>query len=200
VATTVYLIRHGETTWNRELRLQGQFDSPLTSDGIRQAESLARRLAGMGFDAVYSSDLGRARNTAVIITSHNGSASIKYDVRLRERHFGDFQGLTWDEVSERYPDDARRELSGNPMNTVPGGESKHQVLQRTRDFFNDLVQHHPDHNVLVISHGGILNVWTRHVLQLPFDQPRRFHIDNTAINIFVFKGEHWYLKTLGMNV
>jgi probable phosphoglycerate mutase len=193
----VYLIRHGETYWNCEKRLQGQLDSPLTEEGIRQSGALAGRLSAIAFDAVYSSDLERARQTAHIIASTAVKPIVNYDNRIRERHFGNFQGLTWEEISVKYPEEAARELSGNPMNQVPGGESKQQLLARAISFFDDIAGRHPEQKVLVISHGGILNVWTKHVLRLPLGIPRRFHLDNAAINIFEFNGDHWYLKTLG---
>jgi probable phosphoglycerate mutase len=195
--TLVYLVRHGETFWNREQRLQGQLDSPLTEEGIRQTTALADKLSDIRFDAVYSSDLERARRTTHILTSRSNNIPIIYDDRIRERHFGSFQGLTWDEISQQFPDDASRELSGNPMNQVPGGESKHQLLTRAIAFFDDIAIRHHAQKVLVVSHGGILNVWTRYVLQLPIETPRRFHLANAAINIFEYSGNHWCLKTLG---
>jgi 2,3-bisphosphoglycerate-dependent phosphoglycerate mutase len=195
--TTVYLIRHGETSWNREERLQGQHDSPLTGEGIRQATVLAGKLSHIHFDAAYASDLKRARHTLQIITSLSDHLTVAYDARIRERNFGDFQGLTWKEIAEKFPAEAEKELSGNPFNRVPGGESKHQLLCRAVDFFNDIIARHPMENVLVVSHGGILNVWIRHVLQLPMEIPRRFRLANTAINIFEYDGGKWYVKTLG---
>jgi probable phosphoglycerate mutase len=193
----VYLIRHGETLWNAEKRLQGQLDSPLTGAGVQQAALLAERLSSVQFDAVYSSDLGRARHTAKIITAQTNPVTVSFDERIRERNFGFFQGLTWEEITEKYPEEAAKELSGNPMNCVPGGESKQQLLLRTLSFFEDIALQQTNKKVLVISHGGILNIWTRHVLHIPLDKPRRFHISNTAINIFEFYDNRWYLKTLG---
>ncbi|MBN1415916.1 MAG: histidine phosphatase family protein [Bacteroidales bacterium] len=198
--TLVYLVRHGETHWNLEQRLQGQLDSPLTEEGIRQATAMAGKLSGIRFDAIYSSDLERARHTAQIITSRFDRITIRYDNRIRERHFGSFQGLTWKEIAEKFPDEAARELSRDPMNKAPGGESKHQLLARTVDFFDDIATGHPGERVLVISHGGVLNVWIRHVLQLPFETPRRFHLPNAAINIFECICNQWFLKTLGMDM
>jgi probable phosphoglycerate mutase len=197
MCTQVYMIRHGETVWNAEKRLQGHLDSPLTGQGIQQATMLAARLSSVHFDAIYSSDLERARQTAKIIASKANSVAVTFDNRIRERHFGRFQGLTWEEIEKKFPDEAAKELSGNPMNHMPDGESKQQLLSRTLSFFEDIALRHTDQRILVISHGGILNVWTRHVLHIPQDTPRRFHLYNTAINIFEFSERHWYLKTLG---
>jgi len=193
----VYLIRHGETLWNTEKRLQGQLDSPLTDAGVQQAALLAGKLSSVQFDAVYSSDLRRARRTTEIIMAQFNPVPVTFDERIRERNFGLFQGLTWEEITEKYPEEAAKELSGNPKNCAPGGESKQQLLLRTRSFFEDIALQQTNKKILVISHGGILNVWTRHVLHIPPDTPRRFHIRNTAINIFEHYDNRWYLKTLG---
>lgn len=198
--TQIYLIRHGETQWNRERRLQGQLDSPLTEEGIQQAHALADKLSRIGFCAVYSSDLDRARRTTHIIISRCDQMSVTYDSRIRERHFGKFQGLTWQEVSEKYPVEAAGEFAGDPMNQAPGGESKHQLLNRAMPFFNEIADRHAAGKVLVISHGGVLNVWTKFVLQLPLEIPRRFHLANAAVNIFEYDEGNWYLKTLGERV
>jgi 2,3-bisphosphoglycerate-dependent phosphoglycerate mutase len=197
MCTLVYLIRHGETLWNTENRLQGQLDSPLTVEGVRQATVLAGRLSSVHFDAVYSSDLERARHTANIVTSRSTPVPITFDNRIRERHFGCFQGYTWEEITKKFPEEAGKELSGDPMNRVPGGESKQQLLSRALEFFKDVAVRHRNQKILVISHGGILNVWTRHVLHIPLDTPRRFHLYNTAVNIFEFSDQRWCLKTLG---
>jgi probable phosphoglycerate mutase len=198
MCTLVYLIRHGETHWNTEKRLQGQLNSPLTGEGIRQATLLAGRLSSVQFDAVYTSDLERAQQTAKIITSQADTVAMTLDDRIRERHFGCFQGLTWEEITKKFPEEAAKELTGNPMNRIPGGENKQQLLARALSFFKDIALRHPHQKILVVSHGGILNVWTRHVLHIPLDAPRRFHLYNTAINIFEFSNEHWCLKTLGV--
>jgi 2,3-bisphosphoglycerate-dependent phosphoglycerate mutase len=199
MCTLVYLIRHGETLWNKEKRLQGQLDSPLTHEGIRQARVLAGRLSSVQFDAVYSSDLERARHTAKILTSRSDKVAVTFDERIRERHFGCFQGLTWEEITKKFPEEAAKERLGNPMNLAPGGESKQQLLSRAQAFFKDIALRHANQKILVISHGGILNVWTRQVLNIPMDTPRRFHLYNTAINIFEYYDHKWYLKTLGEN-
>jgi probable phosphoglycerate mutase len=197
MCTLVYLIRHGETLWNIEKRLQGQLDSPLTGDGLLQASMLAGRFSSVRFDAVYSSDLGRARQTAEIISSRSNHVAVTFDDRIRERHFGCFQGLTWEEITEKFPEEAAEELAGNPMNCVPGGESKQQLLSRAIAFFEDIALRHTNQKILIVSHGGILNAWTRHVLHIPLDTPRRFHIDNAAINVFELCDNRWYLKTFG---
>ncbi len=195
--TTVYLIRHGETYWNLEQRLQGQLDSDLTAEGIRQAERIANKLEGIFFDALYSSDLKRAMHTANIISKCIKHEPILYDERLRERNFGLFQGYTWQEITDKYPCEAASELSGDPMNKVPGGESKFQLLERAKSFFSDILIKHAGKRILVISHGGIINVWTKHVLQVPLNKPRRFSLDNAAVHVFEFNNGNWFVKRFG---
>jgi probable phosphoglycerate mutase len=196
--TTLYLIRHGETYWNREKRLQGQLDSDLTDEGIRQAERIANKLNGICFNALYSSDLKRAIHTAHIISKYIKYAPVIYDKRLRERNFGLFQGYTWREITEKYPAEAAAELSGDPMNEVPGGESKIQLLDRAKGFFADVILKHAGKKILVISHGGIINIWTKHVLHVPLEKPRRFSLDNAALNVFEFIENVWYVKAFGI--
>lgn len=195
--TTIYLIRHGETYWNREQRLQGQLDSDLTDEGIRQAKRIADKLNGVNFDALYSSDLNRAMHTAKIISQYINHEPVIFDERLRERNFGIFQGYTWPEINRKYPSEAASELSGNPMYQVPGGESKNQLLERAKSFFTEMLTRHTGGRILVISHGGIINVWTKYVLQVPLDKPRRFSLDNAAVNIYENINGNWFVKAFG---
>ncbi len=198
MSTIIYLIRHGETYWNREQRLQGQLDSDLTDEGIRQVKSIAGKLNGICFDAIYSSDLKRAMHTADIISTNIINLPVVCDERLRERNFGVFQGYTWAEIAKKYPAEAALEMSGDPMNQVPGGESKFQLLTRAINFFSDIITKHDGKKILVISHGGIINVWTKHVLQIPLEKPRRFSLDNAAVNIFEFNNGNWFIKAFGI--
>ncbi len=196
--TIIYLIRHGETYWNREQRLQGQLDSDLTDEGIRQAENIANKLQALYFDVLYSSDLKRAMHTAKIISQHIKHEPIFFDERLRERNFGIFQGYTWPEINRKYPSEAASELSGNPMYQLPGGESKSQLMERAKSFFNEMLTKHKGKKILVISHGGIINVWTKYVLQIPLDKPRRFSLDNAAVNVYEYSNGNWFVKAFGI--
>lgn len=127
----LFLARHGQTRWDREHRMQGQLDSPLTDDGIRQAEHLAERLCGRGITTVCSSPLGRALQTASIIVERIEAELIEID-ELAELDHGDFAGMTWDEVDERYPT-AREERAANRYGwAFPAGESYAQARARAR--------------------------------------------------------------------
>jgi broad specificity phosphatase PhoE len=97
------VVRHGETEWNVQHREIGQLDSPLTERGIRQAEAIGRRLRSFRIDHFYSSDLGRAVHTSEIIAEYNLGLKVQLDTGLRERNMGEFQGLSWDDIRERFP-------------------------------------------------------------------------------------------------
>ena len=127
----LFLVRHGQTRWNLEHRLQGQLDSPLTADGIRQAKGIADRLSDRGITTVCSSPLGRALRTAVIIADGIGAELIEV-AELAEVHHGELAGLTWEEVDERFPS-AREDRAENRYGwAFPGGESYAQARSRAR--------------------------------------------------------------------
>ncbi|WP_435744533.1 histidine phosphatase family protein [Microbacterium sp. PMB16] len=131
VPERLYLARHGQTTWNLEHRLQGQLDSPLTADGIAQANAMAARLAGTGIGTVCSSPLGRAVQTAEIIAARIGVELVQVP-ELAELHHGEFAGMTWDEIDEQFPG-AREERAANRWGwAFPGGESYAQARARAR--------------------------------------------------------------------
>ncbi|MEV4667226.1 histidine phosphatase family protein [Microbacterium sp. LWO12-1.2] len=131
VPERVFLVRHGQTAWNLEHRLQGQLDSPLTADGIAQARSMADRLAGYGISTVCSSPLGRALRTSVIIAERLGADLIEVP-ELAEVHHGELAGMTWAEIDEAFPT-AREERAANRYGwAFPGGESYAQARVRAR--------------------------------------------------------------------
>jgi len=141
MATTLVLARHGETDWNREHRLQGWADPPLNALGREQARELALALDGERFDAVYSSDLRRAAETARIVASELGLGSVVEDVSLREVDLGSWSGRLWDEVADQQR---------------PDGESREQHRERVVAGVLRLAAAHEGQRVLVVSHGGSL--------------------------------------------
>ncbi len=131
VPQRLFLARHGQTEWNLDRRLQGQLDSPLTAEGIRQSHTVAAHLAGRGISTVFSSPLGRARESAEIIAAHLGVETVVVP-ELAEVHHGVMAGLTWDEIDERFPT-ARAERAENRYGwAFPGGESYAQARGRAR--------------------------------------------------------------------
>jgi probable phosphoglycerate mutase len=196
VETEVILIRHGETRWNREGRWQGHADSPLTESGLVQAKALARRLSSMDFSALYSSDLGRAQDTASIIARETGH-EILFDSRLRERNVGIFQGLTLLEMKDQFPDVFQRYLNHDSEYVIPEGESMNQRFAINIQCVNELAEKHRGQSVVVVTHGGVLNSMFRYVLKLPPEANRRYKIKNTSINSFVHGENGWVLQTWG---
>jgi 2,3-bisphosphoglycerate-dependent phosphoglycerate mutase len=190
------VLRHGETTWNRDGRFQGHLDSPLTERGEEQSRALARRLAGHRFAALYSSDLGRASRTAEIVAATTGH-SVLLDARLRERHLGVLQGLTRAEGKERFPEAYRLFKMGGPDEAVPGGESTRQRFDCALACFQDLVARHAGETIVAITHGGVVSGLFRHVLAIPLEAPRRFLRRNAAWNVFRWEDGKWFVDTFG---
>ena len=133
--TQLILIRHGETVWNQQRRMQGHSDSPLSETGMRQARLLARRLKQIEFSTLYSSDSGRAHHTARSVAAVTGH-DIVLEPRLRERHFGAFEGLTGSEIEAKYPADYARFKSRDQAHVIPGGESASQFRARVSACFH----------------------------------------------------------------
>jgi probable phosphoglycerate mutase len=195
--TRLLLIRHGETEWNRAGRWQGQLDSPLTQAGREQAHAVAERLKDFPFTRFFVSDLGRAKDTAAEIARVTGKVITGEDARLRERHFGKFQTFTPAEIQAQYPADFAEYKKGHADYQIPGGESANDRTKRTVECLNELVAKFPGEMILVVTHGGVLDGFVRHVLQIPGNAPRRFKFLNAAINIFVHSENVWTLETWG---
>ncbi|MCE5315213.1 MAG: histidine phosphatase family protein [Armatimonadota bacterium] len=152
--TALYIVRHGETRDNLEGRIQGHTDSPLTPLGIRQAEAIASRLASEKFDAIYSSDLGRAVDTAEAIAScHN--LPIQTTDLLREANLGKVQGLTQAEFESSYPDEYRKWRTDSVSNRPPDAESLESVISRCKKFLKMILENYKDdERILAVVHGG----------------------------------------------
>jgi probable phosphoglycerate mutase len=190
------LLRHGETTWNVEGRYQGHLDSPLTPRGESQARALARRLAGMKFTALYSSDLGRAGRTASIIAQATGR-EVRTDPRLRERHLGIFQGLLKSEIKQKLADEYRLFKTAGPDRAMPGGESARQSAERCLACLEEIARRHAGETIVVVAHGGTISVLLRHTLGFPLGTPRRFERFNASWNVFTWDDGKWRLETWG---
>ena len=149
--TTLLLARHGETDWNRKLRIQGSSDIGLNELGRRQAQFLAQELTDVDLDAIYSSDLRRAQATAAAVAATHG-LDVRLDPRLRERSFGSWEGLT------------REDISTFPAGSRHDGESDDEVRQRVLAAVEEIASNHPGEQVLIVSHGGALNTLWHHAL------------------------------------
>jgi probable phosphoglycerate mutase len=194
--TQLIIVRHGQTEWNIKGIRQGHLDSPLTGRGLVQAKALGQRLAREKFSVLYSSDLGRAIETAKEIVSVTGH-QIVTDARLRERHLGIFQGLNADEINERYPEERRLMRTSGPGYVIPGGESMIQQVERNVAFLDSLAVRHAGETVVVVTHGGVVSGFFRHTLAIPLDAPRRFEFVNAGLNVFAHEDGNWLLLTWG---
>ncbi|MCP3097748.1 histidine phosphatase family protein [Myxococcus sp. K15C18031901] len=194
--TELILLRHGETEWNALGRLQGHQDSPLSAEGLRQADALATRLSTLPFTALYSSDLGRALQTAQRI-SHRTGHSVRSDARLRERGLGILEGLTREQARQRHPDVFAAYATNAPDFVVPGGESSLQRLGHAVACLGELGARHPGERVVIVTHGGVLSSFFRHSLGIPADTPRAFSVLNACWNQFDYHDGGFRLVTWG---
>ena len=194
--TQVIIVRHGETQWNIANIRQGHLDSGLTDVGIAQAKALAQRLLRERFSALYSSDLGRAVQTAQIIAEATEHEIIA-DARLRERHLGIFQGLTSHEMKEKYPEEYKLHRTLGPDYVIPAGESVRQQVARNLAYLNEIAAKHLGETIVVITHGGVLSGLFRHTFSIPFEAPRRFEFTNAGLNVFIYEEGNWFLQTWG---
>jgi len=194
--TQIIIVRHGQTEWNIKGIRQGNLDSALTENGIAQAKALALRLAREKFSALYSSDLGRAVQTAEEIAALTGH-EIVTDARLRERHLGIFQGLNGDEIKARHPEEYKLHRTVGPNYVIPGGESVRQQVERNVAYFNELAAKHQGEQIVVVTHGGVVSGFFRHTLSIPLEVPRRFEFVNAGLNVFANESGDWFLLTWG---
>jgi len=175
------MVRHGQTIWNREKRYQGQSDTPLDETGLQQAEALAAHFTGQPIHAIYSSDLQRAWNTALPIGKAVGVTPIA-EPRLREGSFGEWEGLTYDEINRTWPRELAAWLS-DPMTRVPpGGETLQQILGRLGGVVDDIRRRHDGQTVMVVSHGGALRAMVLYALELPSATFWRLSLGSAAIS------------------
>jgi probable phosphoglycerate mutase len=190
--TELILIRHGETAWNRERRMQGQTDTPLSDTGRAQAEAAGRRLARHPFAALYSSDLARAWDTAAAIArAHVNDHDIRREPALRERTFGVFEGLTYDEMAQRYPDEHARFSARDPDYAMPGGESPRQFFKRSLACLEAIARAHEGESVVVVTHGMVLDTLHRAAHRLPLAAKRVAPLLNASLNTFHRSAQAW---------
>ncbi len=197
VVTRLTLVRHGETGWNAESRLQGWKDCPLSARGEAQAQALARRLANdQPFDALYSSDLVRALATAAPISAATG-LHIRTEPRLRERKMGILEGLTAAEAEVRHPDVIAAWRDGGEDYTIPDGESVVTMRARVLAAMEDIAAAHPGAHIALVVHGGVIRRVLENVLNLPWDGLRRYLLLNASVNVVERTPSHWTLVTFG---
>jgi probable phosphoglycerate mutase len=185
--TELYLLRHGETEWNRALRFQGQIDVPLNDVGHAQAQrlakSLVRRLESAGLDALVCSDLLRARQTAEPLADALGLACTPMP-GLREQNFGQVDGMKVEDIQAQFPREWAQWILFDADYALPGAESARQFHQRVMAALGDLVTKadHHDRRLAVVTHGGVLDMIYRSAKGLSLSGPRECQIPNAAVN------------------
>ncbi len=197
------VVRHGETDWNRIRRLQGHTDIALNATGIDQADRLRDALAGEEIDAIYASDLSRAMETARPIADLL-RLPIRSDRLLRERNYGVLEGLTFPEIVEQHPDEAEHLRLRSAEHTIPGGESQRTFFDRVVDTVSRIAKVERDmaaargssvSTILIVTHGGVLDMLHRSASGLALDAERACPIPNAAINRLRFDKDRFVVRS-----
>ena len=176
------MVRHGESTWNEAHRIQGQLDPPLSARGREQAARLATRLAGRRIAAIYVSDLARARETVEPIEAATGVRAEPM-AELREIFLGEWEGLHAVEVAERFPEAWARWTAEPSWDVVPGGEGAAAFDARVTSAVDALLARHPESEVVVVTHGGVIQVALHHIVGRPSRGLFPFRISNASISV-----------------
>ena len=187
--TRITAIRHGETAWNVDTRIQGQLDIGLNAKGRWQASRAGAALADETIDVVYSSDLWRAYDTALSVAQPHG-LTIQTDEALRERGFGEFEGKTFAEIETALPEQALQWRKRVPDFAPAGGESLLTFRERITSCIRGLAAQNPGKHIVIVSHGGVMDVLYRAATGLDLQAPRSWELTNAAINRLLWNGEH----------
>ena len=193
--TEIILIRHGETEWNSQKRMQGHSNSDLSSVGQAQIQALGQWMKNVPFDLIYSSDSLRAKQTAEAITQFSGH-ELQFDQRLREKNLGVFEGLTSEEARERHPEVFRLFKTAGSKYVIDEGESTQQLQDRALEIVDEIRIKHPEEHVLLVTHGGFIRVVMKHSLGLSLETPTRFLIRNTGVFRLVWE-DKWIVSQMG---
>jgi probable phosphoglycerate mutase len=191
-STRILAIRHGETAWNLQARIQGHRDIPLNGQGQAQARRLTSALAGEAIDAIYCSDLLRARQTAAGVATATGLA-VQLDAGLRERSFGIFEGLTWSEIALGWPAQSERWRARDASFGAEGGETLTDFYARSLACLERLAQAHPGQTVVVVTHGGVLDCLHRASRRMSLQAAKTWALGNAAINRVLYSAQGFSL-------
>ena len=190
--TRIIAIRHGETSWNVDTRIQGHLDIPLSANGRWQAERLAGALRDEPLAAIYASDLTRAWETAQYVGRAKGIA-VTREIGLRERGFGDFEGKTFAEIEVLLPEQSLRWRKRDPDFSPTGGESLVALRSRVISAAERLAAQHPGELIAMVGHGGVMDVLYRAATRLDIQAPRTWALANAAINRLLWTPEGFSL-------
>ena len=192
IATRIIAIRHGETAWNLDTRLQGHLDIALNTTGLWQAAQVAQALSSEAIDAVYASDLLRAWQTANAIAHATGS-TLKADQGLRERGFGEFEGKTYAEIEATWPEASQRWRKREPHWAPSGGESLSAMRERVLTTASALARQHLGGQIVLVAHGGVMDILYRLATGQELHAPRSWQLGNAAINRLLWTPEGFTL-------
>lgn len=190
--TRIIAVRHGETAWNVDTRIQGQLDIELNAIGVRQAKRVGQALANEQIDAIYASDLQRAWQTAQAIAQVSGSP-LHPQPLLRERDFGIFQGKTYAQVQDLWPEDSKRWRERQPHWAPAGGESLDAVYQRVGRVATSLARAHLGGQIVLVAHGGVLDMLYRLATGQAVQSPRTWQLGNASINRLLWSAQGFSL-------
>jgi alpha-ribazole phosphatase len=197
MAIELTLIRHAETEWNRKQKYQGHQDISLNSKGKKQAQKLSKYLSNKKIDMIYSSDLKRAYTTAQIINNFH-KLKIRKKQGLKELSFGQWEGMTYDEIEKKAPDLLKQWIR-NPIKTKPpGGEDLNSFHQRVINTFKEILKQNNDENILVFTHGGVIKVYLCFILNLDLKDYWKFEISSTGRTVINFYGDNCIIKSVNI--
>ena len=191
-ATRILAIRHGETMWNVDSRIQGHLNIGLNDTGRWQAERLGMALKDEPITAIYASDLSRAHDTALAVSRRTG-VPVQAEPGLRERSFGEFEGRTFAEIETELPEQAQRWRHRDPSFTPAGGESLLMLEARVLSVAARLAAPHPGEQIAVFAHGGVMDILYRAATRLDLQAARTWTLGNTAINRLLWSPEGFSL-------
>lgn len=184
MSARLLIVRHGQTDWNTDRRFQGQTDIPLNPTGEEQARAIARRMASETPAAIYASDLKRAWQTAEIIHQElpSDGRMLSAEPRLREMCFGEWEGLTYDQIQALQPQLLPRWESDLEQTAPPGGETLLELAERVQAVFQSIIAAHDDATVLLVAHGGPLQMLITQALGLPPGRFWQVHLANASLS------------------
>ena len=191
-ATRILAIRHGETLWNVDSRIQGHLDIGLNATGRWQAERLGMALKDEPIAAIYASNLSRAYDTALAVSRHTG-VPVQAEPGLRERSFGEFEGRTFPEIETELPAQAQRWRQRDPTFTPGGGESLLMLETRILSVVARLAAQHPGEQIALFAHGGVMDILYRAATRLDLQAARTWDLGNTAVNRLLWSPEGFSL-------
>ena len=200
--TEILIIRHGETPWNVERRVQGWHDVALNDNGRAQATALGRHLAHLQqkqehvLDALYSSDLTRARETAVLLDEALGIGMALVQ-GVRERRYGVLEGLPFDRLHDHSPDAAKIWASRDPDGMIEGAETLREFQDRVVTSLNDLARKHINQRIAVVTHGGAMDIIWRQASGISLQDPQRAKLLNASINRISIENDQWQVIQWG---